>query len=349
MRSRPERGRPLAHESRCVPDPAQRWLGRRAWGPASIAARRAPAIVPHADAHNTRRPAAAEIFPKACADGNAAALDKGLEALAAFSSVASEAAVARIARSSAANIAAKTFGARAGQRAPAVAMLPPQVHCDQGASAQRGVVGHLCERCDRVGQTMLAIRIWALTIQPAWSLPVRSHAKARPGGGACFDRGGAGGESDGAPAGRRAALAPASTPMRCIRAPPVLVQRRPCPMTMPRLPALQTEIISAYTHKVPKVVVGALEVTLAAVRCACMEAAPPQHSRNQSCAWVLVVACTCGLSMHKVSKAVVGALAVTLAAVRCARDVRRRCSGECGDVWCAVRSRCRWPAHRQRA
>ncbi|WIA40847.1 hypothetical protein OEZ86_004518 [Tetradesmus obliquus] len=54
----------------------------------------------------------ADVFPKASADGNAAALDKALEALQAFLEKASDAAASRIARSVSSNIVAKALGSR---------------------------------------------------------------------------------------------------------------------------------------------------------------------------------------------------------------------------------------------
>lgn len=55
---------------------------------------------------------AVSVFPKACADGNAAALDKALEALQAFLEKASEAMAGRIAGSASNNIVGKALGAR---------------------------------------------------------------------------------------------------------------------------------------------------------------------------------------------------------------------------------------------
>jgi hypothetical protein len=52
------------------------------------------------------------LFPKASADGNAAALDKALEALQAFLEKASDAAASRIAGTVSSNIVAKSLGAR---------------------------------------------------------------------------------------------------------------------------------------------------------------------------------------------------------------------------------------------
>lgn len=59
-------------------------------------------------------PMAVDIFPKACADGNAAALDKALDALNAFLPVASEQLAARVAKATTSAIVAKALGARPG-------------------------------------------------------------------------------------------------------------------------------------------------------------------------------------------------------------------------------------------
>lgn len=75
---------------------------------------------------------AAEIFPKACSDGNAAALDKALEAVLAFLGVASDQLVSRIARSSAASIVAKCLGARPSTQAKGIDALLAFVEAEAG-------------------------------------------------------------------------------------------------------------------------------------------------------------------------------------------------------------------------
>jgi hypothetical protein len=62
-------------------------------------------------------PSAAAVLPKACADGNAAALDKALEAMAALLARASDQTAGRMANTASGNIVPKCLGARAGTAA----------------------------------------------------------------------------------------------------------------------------------------------------------------------------------------------------------------------------------------
>jgi hypothetical protein len=75
---------------------------------------------------------AAPLLPKACADGNAAALDKGLEALAALLPKASDALAARMVSGSSTNIVAKCLGARPGTAAKGTECLKQFVEAECG-------------------------------------------------------------------------------------------------------------------------------------------------------------------------------------------------------------------------
>jgi cytoskeleton-associated protein 5 len=66
----------------------------------------------HAYAYCCLLCSAVSVFPKASADGNAAALDKALEALQAFLEKASDSAASRIAGTVCSNIVSKSLGAR---------------------------------------------------------------------------------------------------------------------------------------------------------------------------------------------------------------------------------------------
>lgn len=79
------------------------------------------------------------VFPKACADGNAAALDKALEALQAFLAKATDSAAGRIAGSASANIVAKALGARPSTMAKGIDCLMGFVELEQ---AEKITVSH---------------------------------------------------------------------------------------------------------------------------------------------------------------------------------------------------------------
>lgn len=78
---------------------------------------------------------AAEIFPKACSDSNAAALDKALDAVVAFLSVASDQLAAKIARSTASSIVAKCLGARVSTQQKGIDVLLAFVEAEQADKA----------------------------------------------------------------------------------------------------------------------------------------------------------------------------------------------------------------------
>lgn len=80
-------------------------------------------------------PQSAPVFGKATADGNAAALDKALEALAAWLDKASDAAAGRVASNTCANIVAKALGARAATAAKGVDALVAFVEAEQADKA----------------------------------------------------------------------------------------------------------------------------------------------------------------------------------------------------------------------
>lgn len=71
------------------------------------------------------------VFPKACTDGNAAALDKALEALQAFLEKASDSSASRIAGSASSNIVAKALGARSSTMAKGIDCLMGFVEVEQ--------------------------------------------------------------------------------------------------------------------------------------------------------------------------------------------------------------------------
>lgn len=75
---------------------------------------------------------AAGLFAKATTDGNAAALDKALEALQAFLEKAPEAMAARFAGTVSSNIVKKTCGARASTAAKGIDCLMGLVELEQG-------------------------------------------------------------------------------------------------------------------------------------------------------------------------------------------------------------------------
>jgi hypothetical protein len=74
---------------------------------------------------------AAEIFPKACADGNAAALDTALEALQALAGIASEGMLSRVAGSCCGNIVSKALGARPSTAAKGVDCILALIEAEQ--------------------------------------------------------------------------------------------------------------------------------------------------------------------------------------------------------------------------
>jgi cytoskeleton-associated protein 5 len=73
------------------------------------------------------------VFPKASADGNAAALDKALEALQAFLEKASDAAASRIAGTVCSNIVSKSLGSRPSTVAKGNDCLAAFVEVEQAA------------------------------------------------------------------------------------------------------------------------------------------------------------------------------------------------------------------------
>jgi cytoskeleton-associated protein 5 len=75
------------------------------------------------------------VFTKASADGNAAALDKALEALQAFLEKASDAAASRIAGTVCSNIVAKSLGARPSTVAKGNDCLAAFVDAEQAEKA----------------------------------------------------------------------------------------------------------------------------------------------------------------------------------------------------------------------
>jgi len=75
------------------------------------------------------------VFPKASAEGNAAALDKALEALAAWLDKASETAAARIAHSTCSNIVSKALGARPSTAAKGTDCLAAFIVAEQSEKA----------------------------------------------------------------------------------------------------------------------------------------------------------------------------------------------------------------------
>jgi hypothetical protein len=86
-------------------------------------------------------PATAAILPKACADGNAAALDKALEALAALLPKASDAAAGRMVGTASGNIVAKCLGARPGTAAKGTECLKLFVEAECGERVVVGGIG----------------------------------------------------------------------------------------------------------------------------------------------------------------------------------------------------------------
>jgi hypothetical protein len=97
---------------------------------------------PPAAPNHTTPPPPAGLFAKATADGNAAALDKALEALQAFLAKASDDRAARIASSVCSNLVSKTLGARPGTAAKGLDCLAGFVELEQADKA--AVSGRRC-------------------------------------------------------------------------------------------------------------------------------------------------------------------------------------------------------------
>lgn len=92
---------------------------------------------------------AAGVFGKASADGNAAALDKALEALQAYLEKASDAAASRIAGTVCSNIVSKALGARPSTVLKGIDCLMAFVEAEQ---AEKATVGW--RHAERFGQVL---------------------------------------------------------------------------------------------------------------------------------------------------------------------------------------------------
>ncbi len=176
---------------------------------------------------------AAEIFPKACSDGNAAALDKALEALVVFTATASDQTIGRVARSASAGIVSKCLGARPSTQQKGIDALLQLIEADQ---AEKVVVR---------AQISTPLHLYIVSTGTACTCvlgpcPLVGNAAAA----ALWVR-------------KRSVVRRAWLVWGC----------------------LQPEIVEGYGNKVPKVVVGALDATLAAVRCAGHGAKPRAWER----------------------------------------------------------------------
>lgn len=83
------------------------------------------------------------IFPKACADGNAAALDTALEALQALAGIASESMLSRVSSSCCSNIVSKALGARPSTAAKGVDCILALIEAEQAEKVMVRVKGPL--------------------------------------------------------------------------------------------------------------------------------------------------------------------------------------------------------------
>lgn len=104
----------------------------------------------------------AGLFPKATTDGNAAALDKALEALQAFLEKAPDGAAARFAGSVSSNIVKKTCGARPSTAAKGVDCLMGLVELEQAEKVLVGGWVLLCGVCSSTqsARALEAISSW---------------------------------------------------------------------------------------------------------------------------------------------------------------------------------------------